>query len=282
MGISARKTNGGYIGFDTRANVSGSVGVVSQRKHRLARFGGNLVPVTPSAAIFEDDFSSGNFNGATGATWNTNASDEAGSLTRKWIVGQSTKNSAGDNITIPSGSSYAAYVTDDGTDNHYRSNTNVFIYFDFTIPNITSPSLQLTFDWMCQGENSTGNDRYDYGYILLSKTSFSPEAGTKISGLDDEDEGEWERIIGTNVSYFNTNLGKFNSDNSNSRSPTNVTPNAKSTWVSEDITLNNAEFSVENLWVAGATRRLIFGWTSDGSVQDQPSWTLANIKLEAS
>ena len=120
MGISSRKTNGGYIGVDTRINVTGSVGVVSQRKHRLARFGGNLTPVTPSSAIFEDDFSSGDFNGATGGSWNTNASDEAGTFTKKWIVGQSTKNSSGDNITIPSGSSYAAYVTDDGTDNHYR------------------------------------------------------------------------------------------------------------------------------------------------------------------
>ena len=259
MGISSRKTNGGYIGVDTRINVTGSVGVVSQRKHRLARFGGNLSPVS-DGSVFEDNFSSGNFNGASGASWNTNASDEAGSLTRKWIVGQNTKNSAGDIITIPSGSSYAAYITDDGTDNHYRSNTNVFIYFDFTIPSVTNPSLRLTFDWMCQGENTSGNDRYDYGYILLSKTTFSPEAGTKLTGLDDEDEGEWERIIGTNVSAFNTNLGKFNSEDTNSRSPTNVTPNAKTTWVSDDITLDSEEFSVENLWVAGATRRLIFGW----------------------
>ena len=36
------------------------------------------------------------------------------------------------------------------------------------------------------------------------------------------------------------------------------------------------------MWVAGAARRLIFGWTSDSSIQDQPGWTLANIKLEES
>ena len=281
MGISARKTNGGYIGVDTRVNVTGSVGVISQRKHRLARLGGKLSP-SVSGPVFEDNFSSGDFTGANGATWFTDASDEAGSLTRKWIVGQNTKNANGSNQTIPSGSSYAAYVTDDGTDNHYRSGTDVFIYFDFTIPNVTNPSLRLTFDWMCQGENATGNDRYDYGYILLSKTSFTPEAGTNIRGLDDEDEGEWERITGTNVTRFNTNLGKFNSEDTNSRCPTNSIPSAFDSWVSDDITLDSAEFSVENLWVAGATRRLIFGWHSDGSVQDQPGWTLANIKLEAS
>ena len=280
MGISARKTNGGYIGVDTRANVTSSVGVVSQRKHRLSRLGGNLTPVVPSSAIFEDDFSSGDFNGSTGASWNTNASDEGGSLTRKWIVGQVTKNSSGDNITIPSGSLYAAYVTDDGTDNHYRSGTDVFIYFDFTIPNVTKPSLTLTFDWMCQGENATGNDRYDYGYILISTQEFEPEAGTKLSGLDSEDG--WERITNTNISFFNSNVGKFNSEDSNSRSPTNVTPNAKTTWVSDNITLNSTKITSEGMWVAGAARRLIFGWTSDSSIQDQPGWTLANIKLEES
>ena len=280
MGISSRKTNGGYIGVDTRINVTGSVGVVSQRKHRLARFGGNLAPVIPSSAIFEDDFSSGDFNGATGGTWNTNASDEGGSFTRKWIVGQVTKNGEGDNVTIPSGSLYAAYVTDDGTDNHYRSSTDVFIYFDFTIPNVTKPSLTLTFDWMCQGENSTGNDRYDYGYILVSTQEFEPEAGTKLSGLDSEDG--WERVTNTNISFFNSNVGKFNSEDSNSRSPTNVTPNAQTEWVSDNITLNDTKITSEGMWVAGAARRLIFGWTSDSSIQDQPSWTLANIKLEES
>ena len=279
MGISSRKTNGGYIGVDTRINVTGSVGVVSQRKHRLARFGGNLPPVS-DGSIFEDNFSSGDFNGATGGSWNTNASDEAGTFTKKWIVGQSTKNSSGDNVTIPSGSLYAAYVTDDGTDNHYRSSTNVFIYFDFTIPNGTKPQLTLTFDWMCQGENSSGNDRYDYGYILISTQEFEPEAGTKLSGLDSEDG--WERITNTNVSSFNSNVGKFNSEDSNSRSPTNVTPNAQTEWVSDNITLNDTKITSEGMWVAGAARRLIFGWTSDSSIQDQPSWTLANIKLEES
>ena len=278
MGISARKTNGGYIGTDTRINVTGSVGVISQRKHRLSRLGGNLEPVVPSDVVFFDNFSSGDFSGAIGATWNTNASDEAGSLTRKWMVGQVTKNGEGDNVTIPSGSLYAAYVTDDGTDNHYRSSTDVFIYFDFTIPTGTKPSLTLTFDWMCQGENSSGNDRYDYGYILISTQEFEPEAGTKLSGLDNEDG--WERITNTNISSFNSNVGKFNSEDSNSRSPTNVTPNAQTEWVSDNITLNDVKITSEGMWVAGAARRLIFGWTSDSSIQDQPSWTLANIKLE--
>ena len=106
MGISARKTNGGFIGVDTRPNVTGSVGVISQRKHRLSRFDGKLVPDIPTAVIFEDDFSTGNFTGATGGTWvvlNENNTD------KQWIVGQDTDNSSGVSQTIPSGSSFAAF-----------------------------------------------------------------------------------------------------------------------------------------------------------------------------
>ena len=130
---------------------------------------------------------------------------------------------------------------------------------------------------MCQGENATGNDRYDYGYILISTQEFEPEAGTKLSGLDSEDG--WERITNTNISFFNSNVGKFNSEDSNSRSPTNVTPNAKTTWVSDNITLDSSEITTSGLWNPGSERRLIFAWTSDSSIQNQPSWTIANIKL---
>ena len=277
MGISARKTNGGFIGVDTRPNVTGSVGVISQRKHRLSRFDGKLVPDIPTAVIFEDDFSTGNFTGATGGTWvvlNENNTD------KQWIVGQDTDNSSGVSQTIPSGSSFAAYVSDNGTINDYRTNTDVYIYFDFKIPAGTT-ALTLTFDWMCQGENSSGNDRYDYGYILFCDTEFTPTAGDKITGLSGEGEegGVYERITGTNISFFNSNVGKFNSEDSNSRSPTNVTPNAKTQWVSDNITLDSSEITTSGLWNPGSERRLIFAWTSNSSIQNQPSWTIANIKL---
>ena len=55
MGISIRKGNGGYIGFDSRSNVTSSIGVISQRKHRIERLDGDFEPLPPPGNfIFED------------------------------------------------------------------------------------------------------------------------------------------------------------------------------------------------------------------------------------
>jgi len=267
MGISIRKGNGGYIGFDSRSNVTSSIGVISQRKHRIERLDGDFAPEPPPGDfIFEDTFSTGNFNKWTVVNE---------SVTRQWIVGQTTKGNDGAVKTIPSGSSYAAYVSDDGTDNHYASSTDCFIYFDFTMPeDFDEGSLTLSFEWMCYGENGSGVNSYDYGYILFATTDLELEGGTKISDLDGE--GVYQRLTTTNVAA-NENNGKFNSEDSRSRAGTSAARNA---FYPENMTLNSESVNGEGLWASGVTRRIVFAFTSDGSLQFQPSWTVANVRLK--
>jgi len=267
MGISIRKGNGGYIGFDSRSNVTSSIGVISQRKHRIERLDGDFEPAPPpSAFLFEDTFSTGNLS-----KWNV--ANE--SSTRQWIVGQNTKGSDGSVKTIPSGSSNAAYVSDDNSDNHYTTSTDCFIYFDFTMPeDFAEGSLTLSFEWMCYGENGSGTNNYDYGYILFATTDLELEGGTKIPDLDGE--GVYQRITTTNVAA-NENRGKFNSEDSRSRAGTSAARNA---FYPESMTLNSESITGEELWASNVTRRIVFGFTSDGSIQNQPSWTVANVRLK--
>ena len=269
MGISCQKGNGGYLGLDSRANYlttanTGSIiGTLSLRKHRLARLGGNYEPVFPGNFLFEDTFATGDLS-----KW-TNVIE---SSTKKWIVGQSTKGSDGAVKTIPSGSLYAAYISDDGTDNHYVANTECHMYFDFDIPT-TAVSLTLKFEWMCYGENGSGASSFDFGYIMFADPSiFTPSAGTGygLSGTG------YERIIGSNVAA-NTNNGKFNSEDANSRAGASAARNA---FYQENITINGSEITTGTLWQTGVTRRLVFSFESDSSVQSQPSWTIANVRLK--
>ncbi len=269
MGISVQKGNGGYIGHDSRANYettanTGSIiGNISPRKHRLVRLAGNLEPVFPSEYLFEDTFATGDLS-----KW-TNLEE---SSTKRWICGQNTKGSDGAIKTIPSSSTHAAYISDDSTDNHYTSNTECHMYFDFDIPAGAS-SLTLTFQWMCYGENGFGNSNYDFGYVMFADPStFTPSAGTGygLSGTG------YERIIGTNVAA-NTNNGKFNSEDSNSRASTSAARNA---FYAENITIDSSEITTGTLWQTGVTRRLVFSFESDSSLEYQPSWTVANVRLK--
>jgi len=264
MGISIKKGNGGYLGFDSRltTNTTGS-GVISNRKLRIERLDGDLPPVYPTEFLFEDTFATGDLS-----KW-TNLEE---SSTKRWICGQSTKGNDGAVKTIPSSSTHAAYISDDSTDNHYTSNTECHMYFDFDIPNGTT-SLTLTFEWMCYGENGSGASSFDFGYIMFCNTSFTPSAGTGygLSGTG------YERLVGTNVAA-NTNNGKFNSEDSNSRAGASAARNA---FYREDITINGSEITTGTLWQTGVTRRLVFSFESDSSVQSQPSWTIANVRLKA-
>lgn len=264
MGLSCKKGNGGYIGFDARAiNTTGS-GVFSLRKHRLARLNELLPPVYPTDFLFEDTFATGDLS-----KW-TNLEE---STSKRWICGQNTKGNDGVIKTIPSSSTHAAYVSNDSTDNDYNLNTECHMYFDFDIP-VGATSLTLTFEWMCYGENGSGNSNYDFGYIMFADPStFTPSAGTGygLSGTG------YERIIGTNVAA-NTNNGKFNSEDSNSRAGTSAARNA---FYVENITIDSSEITTGTLWQTGVTRRLIFSFESDGSLQFQPSWTIANVRLKA-
>ena len=271
MGISTVKGNGGFLGTDARRFITSS-GVISQRKARIERLDGKLGPVYPTSFIFEDDFSSNDLS-----KWTVKNDGSS----RSWIVtsGAVIKSTGGSTVAVPSGSTYAACVSNDGTNNTYSNYTEIHMYFDVDIPSGTS-SLTLTFDWMCKGENQSGNSNYDFGYIMFADpSSFTPAAGTNygLSGTG------YERIIGTNNSAFNTNNGKFNCEDngSNPRCPTTLSPNTTEAFLSDNITIDSSEITTGTLWQTGVTRRIVFSFKSDVSANLNPSWTVANIKLAA-
>ena len=264
MGLSIIKGNGGYIGNDTRSHNTSSIGCLSIRKHYLERTAGNFVPTIPGSNIlFKDDFATGDLSKWT--VYN-------GSEPSDWEVNTSTAclNSSGVAQTIPSGSTYAAFISNDtGTSNDYASSTDVHMVFTFTIP-AGATSLTLTFDWMCFGERSSGLTQYDYGYInFINPSSFTPSAGSEYTS----DTTSRERVRGTNISP-NTDSGKFTGDGSSSRNNS-----ASSGWVSENITLDSTEITRTGLFQTEVLRGLMFSWASDSSVVDNPGWTIANVKL---
>jgi hypothetical protein len=264
MSLSIKKGNGGFIGADTRANVTSSVGSLSIKKHYLERLSDNFTPPAPGSAniLFQDNFSTGDLSKWTVLN---------GSEPSDWIVGTGTNNSSGTPVTIPSGSTYAAYISNNGSTNVYSSNTDVHMYFDFDIP-ASATSLTLTFEWMCWGERSIGAGSYDYGYIIFADPSlFTPSAGTEYASLSGTG---YERIIGSNVAD-NNDSGKFTGDGTGCRSVNT----SKNNFVPENITIDGTEISTGTLWSPGSTRRLVFSWASDSSVTDDPSWTVANVKL---
>ena len=269
MGLSSIKGNGGYIGVDKRGEVSssGSTGNISVRKHYLERRRGNLTPEPPTTdVLFQDNFSSGDLS-----KWSV----YNGSQNSQWVVGDSTSclNENGDSQTIPSGSTFAAYLSDDnGVTNTYEDNTNAHMVFGFTIPDdVTITTLTLEFDWMCSGERGGGVDSYDYGYLnYINPSTFTPSGG---GGYATSSGTGREKIIGTNTSP-NTDNGKFSGEESGSRNN-----DAKDGWVYENITLDSNEITTGVWCDNGCDRGIMFSWRSDGSVLNQPGWTVANVKL---
>jgi len=271
MGLSLIKGNSGYIGIDKRGEVAstGTTGSVSVKKHFLERKRGNLGPIVPTdpSVLFEDNFSSGDLSKWT--VYN-------GSEPSEWEVNTYTAclNSSGVAQTIPSGSTYAAFISNDnGNSNDYNNSSDPHMVFEFTIPSdVTVSSLTLTFDWMCYGERSSGLGSYDYGYLdYIDPSSFTPNAGSEYSNSSSTGR---ERIIGTNVNP-NTDSGKFTGDGSSSRNNS-----ASAGWVTENITIDSSEITRSGLWCDNdCTRGIMFSWASDSSVIDNPAWTIANIKL---
>jgi hypothetical protein len=268
MGLSSLKGNSGYLGIDKRSEVgsTGTTGNMSVRKVYLERRSGNLEPVspTPSNILFEDDFASGDlsnwtvYNGSEPSEWEVNTSSAC-------------LNSSGVAQTIPSGSTYAAFISNDGgTSNDYASYTDVHMTFEFTIPSdITITSLTLEFDWMCFGERSSGLGSYDYGYVNYMN-GFTPSAGVEYT----TNTTSRERIIGSNTSP-NTDSGKFTGDGTSSRNNS-----ASGGFVYENITIDSSEITQSGLWCNNnCTRQIMFSWASDSSIVDNPGWTIANVKL---
>lgn len=273
MGLSTIKGNSGYLGIDKRGEVgsTGSTGTISVRKFYLERLGGNLSPISPTNnVLFEDDFSSGNL---------TNWTVYNGSESSIWFVGTDvrdsnggTGNEGGSPVTIPSGSTYSAFVSNNNTNNYYNISVDVHMVFEFTIPSdVTATSLTLEFDWMCFGERGSAIGSFDYGYLnYIDPSSFTPSAGVEY----ETDTTSRERIIGTNTSP-NTDNGKFTGDGASSRNSAAI-----NNFVYENITIDSTEITQSGLWCDNnCTRAIMFSWTSDSSVVDNPSWTIANVKL---
>jgi len=266
MGLSTLKGNSGYIGIDKRNSVTGTtIGNLSLKKFFLERVDGNLVPIIPpgpSTTLFEDDFSANNLN-----KWSV----VNGAQPSVWIVGSNVNASTGAAVTIPSGSTYSAYISSNGSSNVYTTNSRSHMYFDFDIPEDTT-SLTLSFDWLCYGErSSSGFVNYDFGYLTFADpTLFTPSAGVVYG----EDGSGYERIVDSNTAD-NLDNGRFTGDGSSARS--NNT--AKNSFVYENITIDSSEITTGSLWCDNCTRRIVFSWVSDGSVQDDPSWSIANVKL---
>jgi len=264
MGLSLIKGNSGYIGIDKRGEVAstGTTGSVSVRKHYLERKRGNFTP--PTNVLFEDNFDTGDLS-----KWTVyNATQPS-----QWKVNTSSAclNNAGTPQTIPSGSTYAAFISNDGgVSNDYANNTDVHMTFQFTIPSdITVSSLTLEFDWMCFGERAIGVGNYDYGYVSYMN-GFTPSAGVEYT----TDTTTRERIIGSNTAVSNDS-GKFTGDGTGTRNPS-----ASSGFVYENITIDGTEITQSGLWCNNdCTRQIMFSWASDSSVTDNPGWTIANVKL---
>lgn len=268
MGLSLIKGNSGYIGLDKRGEVTstGTTGSVSVRKHYLERKRGNFAPIPDTNVLFEDNFSTGDLSNWT--VYN-------GSEPSQWEVNTSTAclNDGGTPQTIPSGSTYAAFISNDsGTSNGYASSTDSHMVFEFDIPaSVNATSLTLEFDWMCFGERAAGIGDYDYGYLnYINPSSFTPVAGTEYT----TNTTSRERIIGTNTSP-NTDNGKFTGDGTSSRNNS-----ASGGFVYENITIDSSEITQSGLWCnTNCTRAIMFSFASDSSVVDNPGWTIANVKL---
>lgn len=265
MGLSTLKGNSGYIGIDKRNSVTGTtIGNLTLKKFFLERVGGNLVPLIPpgpSTILFEDDFSANNLNKWTVVN---------GSEPSIWIVGTNVLASTGAAVTVPSGSTYSAYISSNGSSNVYTTNSDSHIYFDFDIPENTT-SLTLQFDWLCYGERTSGFNDWDFGYLTFADpTLFTPVAGSFYG----QSGSGYERVVGSNTAD-NLDSGKFTGDGTSARSSNT----SKNSFVYENITLDNTEISTGSLWCDNCTRRIVFSWVSDGSVIDDPSWSIANVKL---
>jgi len=280
MGLSSLKGNSGYLGLDKRGQYSGTtVGNVSAQKYYLERRLGHFTHTDPTPSgniLFEDDFSSGGFSNPQTGTWVV----VNGAETSPWIVGTDTRDSnvgtgdvGGLSTTIPSGSTYAAFVSNNTTNNYYDASNYTHLYFEFLIPAGTV-DLTLEFDWSGFMERSalvTSYLNYDMGYLLF----FNPSTFTPIAGANYTDVGVgWERIIGSDTAP-NDDGGRFTGDSPTASRSNNLSSDG---FVYEKISIGSGEITGGE-WCTNCTRGLTFSFMSDSSIQDNPSFTIANIKL---
>lgn len=242
MGLSFLRGNSGYVGADgrTTAGQDGTVGNMNVQKHFLGRQAGNFFPIGASKVLFEDDFESGNLN-----KW-TVINATAGTEQNIWVAG----------TAVSASGTTSAYISNDGSSHVYSSvgsndeAWNSHMYFEFTIP-AAATGLTLDFDWRCNGEEGSGEDDYDFGYVQFTTDAYVPDVGSEYVGA---------RVGAT------TNDGKFNDS---------YDSDADTQWVHETITIN----STTDNWCTNCNRRLVFSWTNDLSGEYQPPFAIDNVLL---
>ena len=198
-------------------------------------------PGTYEATLFEETFGSG-----LGSFTAVNDSNN------EWVVGTTA------NTTIGSGGN-SAYISDDsGTSWDYTSTSEVsHIYTDITFPT-SGEDFVLKFLWAGEGEDGSGASSYDYMRVSLAPTTETPSDGTEISSAYRLDYGSSAQ-----------NYGKYNEGH-----PTY--PTSSATYVQESIPMT--QFS-EGTGLAGQTKRLIFTWKNDGSIEGATPISLDSIQI---
>jgi hypothetical protein len=178
-------------------------------------------------------------NSFTAHTWTLVNDSQNG-----WVVGTDNGTNHG---------TYSAYISDDGgtTASYTITNPEVsHLYIDFTIPS-NAIDAELKFDWRSWAENAGGATNYDYGTVVIADTTTTPVAGTEVSTAVAASGGNG-RIGAT------ANDGKFNEGYGGS----------DANWRTETIDMSS---------YIGTTKRLIFTWKNDGSLGDDPPFTIDSI-----
>jgi len=150
----------GRVGLDYGGGGSGAF-IPDNTNHAGGSGAGGAVQLVYSAAA-------GAFDGTfeSGTSFSVNGMTEVNDATNYWVVGTDTDN----------GGTNSAYITTDGSANGYdNSLTQVsHFYFDYDFP-AGATSIDLDFDWKCDGETS-----FDRLRVYLVATTTTPSAGTEL------------------------------------------------------------------------------------------------------
>jgi hypothetical protein len=150
-----------------------------------------------------------------------------------------------------------AYISNDGGTSAAYTNTaasTTWMYVDVDLPtNITE--LTIFFAFRCVGQNGTGVSDFDFGFVGIGKTTFTP------SGTDSFDVPNSNRQRVGAIS----NDGKFNSAYNGGG------------WIGENIVLTTSNEFIN----PGETVRVFFGWKNDSSVGTNPPFAIDNVSISS-
>jgi hypothetical protein len=157
----------------------------------------------------------------------------------------------------------SAYMSlDGGTTANYSATAGEVSYFYRDVEMPTGGTMDLIFDWKCDGENSTGVWQYDFGtvYIVPTGTTLVGQAHGEVSA---QGTGELNESLRLGAA---TNQNKFNDG---------YIAAAATTWQTETISVDS--------FATGCTNTLAFAFRADTtSIDNPPGFCVDNIKLSSS